>query len=290
MKTTIFQADEPLQHNTSLPLYRQIYQRFIQAITQGILQPDQRVPSIRALSSELRVSRSTVESAYTRLIEEGYLEAKGQAGTVVSSQLTGIPLKSPAILLPPEPEVDHLSLFDSAALTQPLTYQLGLPALDLFPRKLWNTLTTKHIRLQSRHLFYPQSTGYPPLQEAIASYLQLSRGVICVPKQIFITAGYRDALNLIGRALLKPKDQIWLEDPCFPPGYHLLTQMGAEIVPIPVDQHGICVSLAQERAPNARLALGDAHTSKSIGRLFVNGAQTSTFGMGRAKPCLCDRR
>lgn len=255
MKTTIFQSDTDLQRDISLPLYRQIYQRFVKAITQGILQPEQRVPSIRTLSSELKVSRSTIELAYTLLIEEGYLEARGQAGTVVSSQITDIHLKPPAILPPSEPETNNLSLFNGAASTQPQIYQLGLPALDLFPRKLWNTLSAKHIRLQSRQMFYPQATGYPLLQEAIASYLQLSRGVTCAPQQVIITAGYRGALNLIGRALLKPQDQVWLEDPCFPPGYHLLTQMGAEIVPIPVDQHGICVSFAQECTPDARLAL-----------------------------------
>ncbi|MDC9614511.1 PLP-dependent aminotransferase family protein [Xenorhabdus khoisanae] len=255
MKTTIFQSDTYLRRDISLPLYRQIYQRFVKSITQGILQPEQRVPSIRTLSSELKVSRSTIELAYTLLIEEGYLEARGQAGTVVSSQIAGIHLKSPAILPPSEPETNNLSLFNGAASTQPQIYQLGLPALDLFPRKLWNTLIAKHIRLQSKQMFYPQATGYPPLQEAIASYLQLSRGISCAPQQVFITAGYRGALTLIGRTLLKPQDQVWLEDPCFPPGYHLLMQMGAEIVPIPVDQHGICVSFAQERAPDARLAL-----------------------------------
>ncbi|MDC9593968.1 winged helix-turn-helix domain-containing protein [Xenorhabdus sp. IM139775] len=78
MKTAIFPANKPLQHNSAFPLYRQIYQRLTQAINQGILIPGQRIPSIRTLSSELHVSRSTVESAYTRLLEEGYLEARGK--------------------------------------------------------------------------------------------------------------------------------------------------------------------------------------------------------------------
>ncbi|MBD2795509.1 PLP-dependent aminotransferase family protein [Xenorhabdus sp. 18] len=254
MKTTIFPVNKPLQHNSALPLYRQIYQRLMQAINQGILKPGQRIPSIRTLSSELHVSRSTVESAYTRLLEEGYLEARGQAGTVVSPRLADTPSPPATQIFPVSDETD-LSLFDSAALTQPLTYQLGLPALDLFPRKLWNTLTAKQIRLQSRHMSYPQSAGYPPLRETIAAYLQLSRGINCTPQQVFITAGYRGALSLIGRAVLKPQDQVWLEDPCFPPSYHLLTQMGAEIVPVPVDQNGINVATGKTLAPNARFAL-----------------------------------
>ncbi|MDX7999930.1 PLP-dependent aminotransferase family protein [Xenorhabdus sp. Reich] len=250
----MFQTNEPLQHHISWPLYRQIYQRFIQAINHGILKSGQRIPSIRALSSELHVSRSTVESAYTLLLEEGYLEARGQAGTVISPQL---PDTSPpsAIQIPTASDETDLSLFDSASLTHPLIYQPGLPALDLFPRKLWNTLTTKHIRLQSRHMSYPQPEGYRPLRAAIAAYLQLSRGINCSPQQVFITTGYRGALNLIGRTLIKQQDQVWLEDPCFPPSYHLLAQMGVEIIPVPVDQNGMNVAIGKILAPSARFAL-----------------------------------
>ncbi|CBJ83239.1 Probable transcriptional regulator, GntR family (fragment) [Xenorhabdus bovienii str. Jollieti] len=99
MKTTLFQIDKLLQHHVSLPLYRQIYQRFIQAINQGILRPEQRVPSIRTLSSELQVSRSTVESAYTLLLNEGYLESRGQAGTIVSPKLADRVLQPPETLI-----------------------------------------------------------------------------------------------------------------------------------------------------------------------------------------------
>ncbi|MDC9593963.1 GntR family transcriptional regulator [Xenorhabdus sp. IM139775] len=57
MKTAIFPANKPLQHNSALPLYRQIYQRLMQAINQGILKPGQRIPSIRTLSSERQSAR-----------------------------------------------------------------------------------------------------------------------------------------------------------------------------------------------------------------------------------------
>src|SRR6218665_2833924 len=73
-----------LDCDKSMPLYRQVYQRFICAIKQDIFSSGQRVPSIRALASELRISRNTVEVAYDLLIGEGHLEAQGQAGTIVS--------------------------------------------------------------------------------------------------------------------------------------------------------------------------------------------------------------
>ncbi|PTU72341.1 PLP-dependent aminotransferase family protein [Chromobacterium haemolyticum] len=248
-------APELSNQDDALPLYRQVYQRFIQAISQGSLTPGQRVPSIRALASELQVSRNTVELAYELLIGEGYLEARGQAGTVVSPRLAEVRMQQPRPADAPAPRPAGLSLFDSASDWQPLPYQLGLPALDLFPRKLWASLNTRQLRLQNRFLSYPQPAGYGPLREAIAAYLHLSRGLDCSPQQVFITAGYRGALNLIGRTLLRPLDQVWIEDPCFPPSRHLMAEMGAELVPVPVDRDGMQVAAAKERAPHARFAL-----------------------------------
>ncbi|MFD2405652.1 GntR family transcriptional regulator [Azorhizophilus paspali] len=65
-------------------LYKQVYSRIVSLISQEALTPGQRVPSIRSLASELRLSRNTVEIAYSMLISDGYLEARGQAGTFVS--------------------------------------------------------------------------------------------------------------------------------------------------------------------------------------------------------------
>ena len=76
-----------LDRGQRVPLHRQIYERMRSAIEQRMLQPGDRVASARALASELGVARSTVEAAYQQLTGEGYLVARGQAGTVVSVHL-----------------------------------------------------------------------------------------------------------------------------------------------------------------------------------------------------------
>ncbi|MFD2405653.1 PLP-dependent aminotransferase family protein [Azorhizophilus paspali] len=134
-------------------------------------------------------------------------------------------------------------------------YQLGLPALDLFPHKLWSSLSSRQMKLQSKMLSYPTPSGYPPLRESICAYLQLSRGVDCSSEQVFITAGYQGALNLLGRTLIKHSDEVWIEDPCFPPSRHLLRQMGARLVPVSVDKEGIRVDDGKARAARAKFAL-----------------------------------
>ena len=77
----------PLDPTATAPLYRQIYDRFRTAIASGVLKPGDRIPSARALTKELGLARGTIEAAYSLLAAEGYIQARGQAGTIVTPGL-----------------------------------------------------------------------------------------------------------------------------------------------------------------------------------------------------------
>ena len=78
----------PLDATAAEPFYRQIYDRFRTAIANGLLKPGDRIPSARALTKELGLARGTIEAAYSLLAAEGYIHARGQAGTIVTPGLT----------------------------------------------------------------------------------------------------------------------------------------------------------------------------------------------------------
>ena len=77
----------PLDPTAAEPFYRQIYDRFRGAIASGLLKPGDRIPSARALTKELGLARGTIEAAYSLLAAEGYIQARGQAGTIVTPDL-----------------------------------------------------------------------------------------------------------------------------------------------------------------------------------------------------------
>ena len=104
-------------------------------------------------------------------------------------------------------------------------------------------------------MVYPPYAGLPALRIAIATYLQLSRGIDCSPAQVFVTSGYRNTLELITRALLRPGDAVWTEDPGYPPTAALLTEAGMKTVPVAVDADGLMVSHGIAAAPDARAAV-----------------------------------
>lgn len=222
------------------PLYRQIHGRFRAAIVQGHYAPGARLVSARGLAAQLGVARGTVEAAYALLEAEGYVEARGQAGTRVSLR-PAMPVPAPALVR-------------QASIAAP--FELGLPALDAFPRRIWARVGAARLRAtQAADMAYPELAGQAPLRAAIAAYLRVSRGIACTPRQVIVTSGYRHSLELAMRALISHGDAVWVEDPGFAPTSELLRGGGAQVVPVPVDAEGLQVAQGVARAPQARMAV-----------------------------------
>jgi len=139
---------------------------------------------------------------------------------------------------------------------EPRLLQPGLPALDAFPRKIWNRLVSRRARSGERAMLaYPDPVGYRALSEHIATYLGLSRGVTCLPEQVFVTAGYRATLELVLRSLASPSDRMWFEDPGYLLARSFLAEIGVQLVPVPIDDEGINVERGIELDSQARFAL-----------------------------------
>ncbi|WP_175817153.1 PLP-dependent aminotransferase family protein [Burkholderia diffusa] len=258
-----------------LPIYLQICERFRTAIAAGHLRPGDRVPALRGLATQLNTARGTVEQAYTILVDEGYLQMRGAAGTFVSPSL---PKSLPRATPPHDDEsaahVDSADVLQVPGMSrdsppprraqpiavamsgEPRPLQPGVPALDAFPRKVWHRLVSLRARSGDRALLgYPNPAGYRPLREHIATYLGLSRGVTCVPEQVFITSGYRATLELVLRSLARPNDRVWFEDPGYLLARSFLSETGVHLVPVPVDAEGIDVERGLQLDAHARFAL-----------------------------------
>jgi GntR family transcriptional regulator/MocR family aminotransferase len=233
------------------PIYRQIYDRFRGAIAGGVLKPGDRIPSARALTRELGLARGTIEAAYSLLAAEGYIQARGQAGTIVTP---GLKLHAATASAPPPSSADGAAT--SFRPDSILPFQMGLPALDAFPRKIWARLGARCVRaMQPADMAHPPVYGLQALRAEIAAYLQVSRGINCAPAQVFVTSGYRHTVALIAQTLLKAGDRIWLEDPGYPPTRELLAHLQMEAVAVPVDGEGLDVAKGSRLAARARAAV-----------------------------------
>lgn len=78
--------------NTSLmvPIYEQIVDQVKTQIRNGTLKENDALPSVRALSKELKISALTVKKAYDALEDEGFtrtIHGKGSYVTAINPQL-----------------------------------------------------------------------------------------------------------------------------------------------------------------------------------------------------------
>lgn len=256
--TSPINSQSPLDPASTEPIYRQIYWRFRGAITDGVLVPGERIPAARALAKELGLARGTVDTAYSLLAAEGYIQPRGQAGTVVAAGLNVRPTQARTdrpSTPPPGASVRHKAPV--------LPFQMALPALDEFPRKIWAQIGARCVRATGiADMANPSAQGLESLRSAIASYLQVARGISCQPSQVFVTSGYRNTLTLIVHALLQPGDRVLVENPGYPPTRQLLEYLRIGVHPVEVDQDGLQVARGINQFPTARAAaVTPAHQS-----------------------------
>ena len=263
-----------LDSAAAVPLYRQLYRDLRQAILSSKLLPEMRLPSTRALADNLEISRNTVLEAYEQLVAEGYLESRVGSGTYVAQELPEelLHVRGQSHLNAPSEQgsdgssgvsplsargelLTDIELSSFRADEKPRAFRPGLPALDAFPIELWSRLTSRRWRsLPGSMLGYRRSTGYPPLREAIATYLQASRGVHCSPEQVIIVSGTQQAITLTAHVLLDPGDRAWIEDPGYPRAQGAFRWAGAQTVPVPLDDEGLTLDQARSGEDDARLA------------------------------------
>jgi GntR family transcriptional regulator / MocR family aminotransferase len=221
----------------------EIYRQLRLAILERRLREGDRLPPTRELARRLGVSRTTTSVAYDRLISEGFAMARTGAGTFVS-QVRGQPPRrpTPATQLRPLPAWQRIPLPDYLWEEVEFDFRPGMPDVTLFPFPTWR-------RLMSRQ-FQPAAVGrgvnghpagHEPLRAAIAHHVGLARGIRASAADVVVTNGTQQAIDLIGRVLLRPGDQVAFEDPGYGPPYSLLRAMGAQVRRVPVDREGLVV-------------------------------------------------
>ena len=217
--------------------YKDIYQHYKTSILNGSLKPGEKLPSIRTLAAELDVAKRTVEAAFDILIGEGYLQTGGARGTWVN----------PDLLLPKRTRESKVNTVIDNELQHIIDlrdndgyFRLGIPSLDEFPFKNWLLVSSKALRsMDKSDLVLPPVSGYSPLREAIAGYLNISRGLRCTPDQIFITSGYKASVALVLNTLSLKTDKVVFEEPGYFFGSKLLKRIAHNLHYNPIDKHGL---------------------------------------------------
>jgi DNA-binding transcriptional MocR family regulator len=222
------------------PLYQQIGGQIERAIGTGALRPGDRLPSVRQLSQQHRVSMSTALQAFRWLENRGAVQARPKSGYYVS--------QAPAARTPvmPEPQldtrIDGPSFVSIDDVLQEFLYivddPLALPRFHAMPaRELLPEAKLQHLlaSVNRRHPEFASGygmTGSAALKHEIARRA-VSSGVQLNPEEIVITNGGLEAVYLALRSVASAGDTIVLESPTY---FHLLQvneSLGLKVLELP---------------------------------------------------------
>ncbi|TSI16168.1 PLP-dependent aminotransferase family protein [Brevibacterium aurantiacum] len=236
------------------PLYRQLRRALEHQILSGVLNPDVALPSSRALSHELGLSRNTVNAAIQELVATGLIEARPRSGHFINTTLLNngskkldrarlsdgsIDWESKIRAIPDRnlPEITKTKNWQS----YPYPFVAGQVDPDEFPRLAWaralrTAMDPEHLPFSVRDAIDEDD---PLLTELLCHRVLPSRGIHVSPENVLITAGSQQGLDLLAQLLVGPDTTVGVEDPGYVDAKHAFTRVGGQLVPLSVDAQGM---------------------------------------------------
>lgn len=218
-------------------LYEAVASDISALIHSGTLGPGARVPSVRRMSRQRRVSISTVLQAYHVLENRGLIEARPQSGYYVRSPQRAA--AEPAISKPPRSPhfvgVHELvsRVLESGGQPDIVPFGAAIPSAELVPVAKLQRIVSTVARRQPESI---AAYGFPPGREELRRQIALRArdwGVSLTADEIIITHGCIEAVNLCLRAVAKPGDVIALESPTYFGLLQIIESLGMKALEIP---------------------------------------------------------
>jgi len=221
-------------------LTSQIAGQLRDALADGRLATGERLPSTRTLAVLLGVSRTVVTAAYAQLFAEGWVEGRHGSGTFVADGALGRPATrgKPEPVPPPEPGRGARDGLFELAGTSMIDLRPGIAWTEGIDGAAWRRAWRSAGDGVTGDL--PDPRGRADLRTALTGYLRRSRGVHCSAGQVVVTRGVAGSLGLLA-SLLRPGDQVGVEEPGYPSARAVFAAHGLRVVPCPVDSGGLRV-------------------------------------------------
>jgi GntR family transcriptional regulator / MocR family aminotransferase len=254
------------------PRYAQITRALSGRIQTGELPPGTRLPATRELARDLGCSRNIVMLAYEQLTLEGYLVTRSGGGTFVSSDLPTTAVidragsangSGPmAVLASAEPVLSARGrrIAEVGAQARQITPRTRWPTIDFMfglcepdARGIGRIRAAFAAALRQRPFNLSDAAGDIGLRQQIAERLRGVRGMSRKAEHIFVTAGVHQATDICARLFLDEGDRVVVEDPCYEVPPAQFEALGAEVIRVPVDRHGLDVDALPESGKPVKL-------------------------------------
>ena len=218
-------------------LYEQIYSHIKQEIVEGRMNTKEKLPSTRALSLYLQVSRSTVALAYDQLSAEGYIEAVPGSGYYVS--------KLDNLYQAAEGKITDIPSSQQKKEENRIVFSPVGVDLSQFPYPAWRRITREVLGADEELFVGGDAQGELALRTSIRQYIHAARGVNCIEDQIIVGAGNEYLLMLLQKLIAKDT-VVAFEDPTYMKAYKSFEDAGFPVKLVSMDRNGMNVAQLEE--------------------------------------------
>lgn len=219
-------------------IYEKIAYHIDRLIRKGTYRVGERIPSVRNLASQMKVSISSVVKAYFHLENLGIIEARPQSGYYVrhrTAQIVEETEPSFPTAVPTLVSVSELVMMVMRDAGNPDLIPLGLaaPNPDNLPADRLNRILSN---IGRRNKNQAVSYEFPPGCERLRVQLAqraLTTGCSLTPDQFVVTSGCLEAVMLSLRAVCNPGDTVAIESPIFYSLLQLIEVLDLKALEIP---------------------------------------------------------
>src|SRR5215213_8920282 len=215
---------------TERPLYGHLVSLLETAIAKGELPSGSRLPPERTLASRLRISRTTVVSAYRELESRGLLRGYVGRGTFVCAapEPAGTPFAWRGKIASAALRSSDSTLRDAirhSSDSRMLSLAAGEPAIDCFPTEAFQRAIDQTMRKDAEAVWsHGPTEGQPALREAIAERFRVPAD------SVLVLAGAQQGLDLLARCLIDPGDAVIVDRPGYLGAIQTFRNAGARLV------------------------------------------------------------
>jgi len=245
-----FKSFIQLKQGGTTAIYLQIVFEFIKAIQTGLLPEGTKLPGTRVLCKLLSVNRNTLIKAFQDLESQGFIEILPNRGIfILSDQKEKNQTRAALSVRKSSSEISagftfkRSSVLDNPLETSELPYQFndGLPDLRLVHTDVLARLYVS--KLKRRKNLKPweqiQTQAHSDFKLHFSNFLNLTRGIRISTSDLLTTSSHEISLYLVAKLLITPGDKVIVASPSYYVSNMILSDSGAQIVSIPIDEDGI---------------------------------------------------
>jgi len=225
-------------------------------INKGLIPNNSKLPSTRELSQFFNVSRNSVLLAYEDLKSEGIIYSISGKGTFVNSQ--NIILNNSWNINWDNLENNYSKVANQMDIVKNeipwrsdlISFKSISPNGELFDMDELKKSFLNRISLEGHKILnYGYAKGYLPLINYLLSYMN-TKGVDTYNKDILITNGFTEGLDMLLSSFVEKGDYILCENPTHNTAIKIFKALGLNIISVDINKDGLDFKMLEDKLNN----------------------------------------